>query len=133
PAPGQPSAPSPAPGQPSAGQPPAWRTTPSAPVAGWRATPSAPVAGWRATPSAPVAGWRTSPTSYDPGTSPTSGRSTSSTRSRRSVLGAELVHVPPVPYRDPAEVVLVNPEVQEEMRFCSNPEHGKPAGRSRDG
>ena len=122
-----PSAPSSPAGQPSAGPPSAGQ--PSA----WRAAPSAPVSGWRAAPSAPVAGWRTSPTSPDPGTSPTSGRSTSSTRSRRNMLGAGLVHVPPVPYRDPAEVVLVNPEVPEEKRFCSNPECGKPVGRSRDG
>jgi serine/threonine-protein kinase PknG len=47
------------------------------------------------------------------------------------MLGAGLVEVPPVPYRDPAEAVLANPEVAERKRFCSN--CGKPVGRGRDG
>jgi serine/threonine-protein kinase PknG len=51
--------------------------------------------------------------------------------SRRGRLGAGLVVVPPVPYRDPAEAVLANPEVAERKRFCSN--CGNPVGRSRDG
>jgi serine/threonine-protein kinase PknG len=51
--------------------------------------------------------------------------------SRRGRLGAGLVEVPPVPYRDPSEAVLANPEVAERKRFCSN--CGKPVGRGRDG
>jgi serine/threonine-protein kinase PknG len=42
-----------------------------------------------------------------------------------------LVEVPPVPYRDPAEAVLANPEVAERKRFCSK--CGNPVGRGRDG
>ncbi len=61
------------------------------------------------------------------------GRTSSSTRSRRGMLGAGLVEVPPVPYRDPAQVVLRNPEVPEEKRFCNNPSCMKPVGRSRAG
>jgi serine/threonine-protein kinase PknG len=57
-----------------------------------------------------------------------SGRSGASRRGR---LGAGLVAVPPVPYRDPAEAVLAHPEVAERKRFCSN--CGNPVGRSRDG
>ncbi|GLW09565.1 serine/threonine protein kinase [Microtetraspora sp. NBRC 13810] len=107
-----------------------------------------PGTGWRAQP----AGWRPATSSgraaYDPGTSPgtapgtapatgptsgpASGRSTSSTRSRRGLLGAGLVAVPPVPYRDPSEVVLHNPEVPEDKRFCSNGSCGKPVGRSKN-
>jgi serine/threonine-protein kinase PknG len=49
------------------------------------------------------------------------------------MLGAGLVEVPPVPYRDPAQVVLRNPEVPEEKRFCNNPSCMKPVGRSRAG
>ncbi|WP_308201389.1 serine/threonine-protein kinase [Sphaerisporangium perillae] len=44
-----------------------------------------------------------------------------------------LVEVPPVPYRDPSAVVLANPEVPEDRRFCGNPDCGKPVGRQRDG
>jgi serine/threonine-protein kinase PknG len=36
-----------------------------------------------------------------------------------------------VPYRDPAEAVLANPEVAERKRFCSN--CGEPVGRGREG
>jgi serine/threonine-protein kinase PknG len=60
-----------------------------------------------------------------------STRTTTSTKSRRGLLGAGLVEVPPVPYRDPAEAVLDNPEVAERKRFCSK--CGEPVGRSRDG
>jgi serine/threonine-protein kinase PknG len=49
------------------------------------------------------------------------------------MLGVGLVEVPPVPYRDPAEVVLTNPEVPEEKRYCNNPSCAKPVGRSRAG
>ncbi|MEV5412859.1 tetratricopeptide repeat protein [Thermopolyspora sp. NPDC052614] len=67
-----------------------------------------------------------------PGTRPTgSGRTSTSTRSRRGMLGAGLVEVPPVPYRDPAQVVMRNPQVPEDKRYCNNPQCGKPVGRSR--
>ena len=51
-----------------------------------------------------------------PGTSRRTGRRTS----RRGRLGAGLVEVPPVPYRDPASAVLTNPMVSEEKRYCGN-------------
>ncbi len=57
-----------------------------------------------------------------------SGRTGSTRRGR---LGAGLVEVPPVPYRDPSEAILANPEVAERKRFCSN--CGHPVGRGRDG
>ncbi|MEV5299026.1 serine/threonine-protein kinase [Amycolatopsis methanolica] len=50
-----------------------------------------------------------------PGTSRRTGR-----RTRRGRLGAGLVEVPPVPYRDPASAVLTNPVVSEEKRYCGN-------------
>ena len=62
------------------------------------------------------------------GTGSTRGsRSTSS----RGNLGAGLVEVPPVPYRDPSSVVLANPEVPESKRFCAVCD--SPVGRSHDG
>ncbi|MET1075880.1 MAG: tetratricopeptide repeat protein [Umezawaea sp.] len=62
-----------------------------------------------------------------------SGRSRrASTRAAgRGRLGAGLVEVPRVPYRDPKSAVLADPEVPEAKRFCSA--CGKPVGRSREG
>ena len=58
-------------------------------------------------------------------------RATRSTASRRTAIGAGLVDVPPAPPVDPGAVVLKDPEVAENKRFCSN--CGAPVGRSRDG
>lgn len=46
-------------------------------------------------------------------------------------LGAGLVEVPRVPYRDPASAIMVNPEVAESKRFCGN--CGTPVGRGTGG
>jgi serine/threonine-protein kinase PknG len=60
---------------------------------------------------------------------------TGSTRGSRSTgrggLGLGLVEIPQVPYRDPAEAVLTDPEVPEHKRYCSK--CGEPVGRGRDG
>jgi len=56
---------------------------------------------------------------------------TRSSRSSRGSLGAGLIEIPPVPARDPATAVLVNPQVPENKRFCGGCE--RPVGRSRDG
>ncbi|TQM78028.1 serine/threonine-protein kinase PknG [Saccharothrix saharensis] len=75
-----------------------------------------------------------------PGTAPWSGgasvarsrrASASSRPSSRGRLGAGLVEVPRVPYRDPKAAVLTDPEVPEAKRFCSS--CGKEVGRGRDG
>jgi serine/threonine-protein kinase PknG len=60
----------------------------------------------------------------------TTGRTARATRQR---LGAGLVEIPPVPARDPATAVLVDPQVPEDRRVCSNPACGQPVGRSREG
>ena len=52
-------------------------------------------------------------------------------RSRRGNLGAGLVEVPAVPYRDPMAAIMVNPQVPENKRYCSN--CSEPVGRGRDG
>jgi serine/threonine-protein kinase PknG len=57
------------------------------------------------------------------------GRGTS--RSARGRLGAGLVDIPPVPYRDPASAVLADPQVPEAKRYCSSCD--QPVGRGRDG
>ncbi|MFD1115977.1 tetratricopeptide repeat protein [Sphaerisporangium aureirubrum] len=62
-----------------------------------------------------------------------SGSRRTSSRSRRGMLGMGLVEVPPVPYRDPSAVVMQDPVVPEDRRFCGNPDCGKPVGRRREG
>ncbi len=58
-------------------------------------------------------------------------RGRGSSRSSRGRLGAGLVEIPPVPYRDPSSAVLADPRVPENRRFCSG--CGQPVGRERDG
>jgi serine/threonine-protein kinase PknG len=53
---------------------------------------------------------------------------TTRTAATRHRLGAGLVDVPPIPRRDPASVVLTDPQVSEERRHCSG--CGSPVGRS---
>jgi len=65
------------------------------------------------------------------GTRGTRGSRRTSGRSARGRLGAGLVEIPPVPYRDPSSAVLSNPQVPESRRFCANCE--QPVGRGRDG
>ncbi|MDT7724625.1 MAG: serine/threonine-protein kinase PknG [Actinomycetota bacterium] len=65
------------------------------------------------------------------GNFPGTSRRTSSRTSRRGRLGAGLVDVPQVAYRDPASAVLDNPMVSEEKRFCSS--CGSKVGRGVDG
>jgi serine/threonine-protein kinase PknG len=64
-------------------------------------------------------------------TSGARGSKRTSGRSARGRLGAGLVEIPPVPYRDPASAVLSDPQVPENRRFCGSCE--QPVGRGRDG
>jgi serine/threonine-protein kinase PknG len=64
-------------------------------------------------------------------TSGSRGSRRTSGRSARGRLGAGLVEIPPVPYRDPASAVLADPQVPENRRFCASCE--QPVGRGRDG
>ncbi len=64
-------------------------------------------------------------------TAATRGSRRTSGRSARGRLGAGLVEIPPVPYRDPASAVLADPQVPESRRFCAGCE--QPVGRGRDG
>jgi len=52
-------------------------------------------------------------------------------RSSRGNLGAGLVEMPSVPYRDPLSVVLEDPKVPERKRYCAD--CGDPVGRSHEG
>ncbi|MEZ0113055.1 serine/threonine-protein kinase PknG [Catenulispora sp. EB89] len=58
-------------------------------------------------------------------------RGGSTGRSRRGNLGAGLIEVPPIPYQDPMTAIMVNPQVPEGKRYCSN--CSAPVGRGRDG
>jgi serine/threonine-protein kinase PknG len=59
------------------------------------------------------------------------GSTARTTGSVRSQLGAGMIDVPAVPYRDPSQAVMAKPEVAENRRFCAR--CGEPVGRSRDG
>jgi serine/threonine-protein kinase PknG len=59
------------------------------------------------------------------------GSRLTSGRSARGRLGAGLVEIPPVPYRDPVSAVLADPQVPENRRFCGGCD--QPVGRGRDG
>ncbi|MFP5317732.1 MAG: tetratricopeptide repeat protein [Acidimicrobiia bacterium] len=110
----------------------------------WRAPAAEPAraAGPTGTGPGPAGPGRSSPRPAAPGASravgstrSTASRRTSSTRSaatsRRSGIGAGLVEVPPAPSVDPATVIMRNPEVSEDKRFCAN--CGAEVGRSKTG
>ncbi|WP_436777540.1 tetratricopeptide repeat protein [Yinghuangia sp. YIM S09857] len=61
----------------------------------------------------------------------TSRRNTTGVSGRR--LGAGLVEIPAVPVRDPAAILMKDPVIPEEKRFCRNEDCGRPVGRGRDG
>ena len=82
-------------------------------------------------PSAPASGPSGPGTAGSRRTSGSRGSRRTSGRSARGRLGAGLVEIPPVPYRDPASAVLADPRVPESRRFCANCE--QPVGRGRDG
>ncbi|MFF4234999.1 tetratricopeptide repeat protein [Actinomadura geliboluensis] len=76
-----------------------------------------------------TAGGRTGSTRT--GSTRTGSTRTGSSRSsgRRGMLGAGLVEVPRVPYRDPSSAVMSDPQVAETKRYCSS--CGEPVGRGR--
>ncbi len=103
------------------------------PAAGPAAQTSSPPPSAGATPSVNTS-------SASRGTSTVRRLSTSTAASGRSVgsagsagsrgnLGAGLVEMPSVPYRDPQSVLLADPEVPERKRFCAYCDN--PVGRSR--
>jgi serine/threonine-protein kinase PknG len=59
------------------------------------------------------------------------GTTARATGSVRSQLGAGLIDVPAVPYRDPSIAIMAKPDVAENRRFCAR--CGEPVGRSREG
>ncbi|MCW2882893.1 MAG: serine/threonine protein kinase [Sphaerisporangium sp.] len=128
-APGRPGTawPSMAPGSPPQPPPASGR-----PGVAWPSGVAAP-SGSMTRPSIGVPGTAVTGSSGTASTGFTSASRRSSTRSRRGMLGMGLVEVPPVPYRDPSAVVLVDPVVPEDRRFCGNSDCGKPVGRQRDG
>src|SRR4051812_27392835 len=68
------------------------------------------------------------------GSATTRARRTATARatgSARGQLGAGLIDVPAVPYRDPSTAIMTTPEVAESRRFCAR--CGEPVGRSRGG
>jgi serine/threonine-protein kinase PknG len=82
-------------------------------------------------PSRPSSPYGTGPSTGSAGSRRGSRSTGGRSRSSRGGLGAGLVEVPPVPYRDPATAVMAAPEVPEARRYCGN--CGQPVGRSREG
>ncbi|HEV7651607.1 MAG TPA: tetratricopeptide repeat protein [Actinophytocola sp.] len=97
------------------------------------AVPSAAVDGDVATPSTRTGSARTGSISWttSSGAVTSSSRRGSTRSAARGLLGAGLVEIPRVPYRDPKTAVLSDPKVPEDKRFCSN--CGTKVGRGRDG
>ena len=100
------------------------------------AVPSAPaVAGPVPAPAASTSSGSQPTASSSGETSGTGSRTTRSrhgtSRAARGRLGAGLLEIPRVPYRDPTSAVLSDPQVQENKRFCGHCD--QPVGRSRDG
>src|SRR4029077_11758697 len=105
-------------------------------VCGLAAAPAAPVpSGSGPSGSASggpgTAGSGTAGSRQTTGTRGTRGSRRTSGRSARGRLGAGLVEIPPVPYRDPASAILADPQVPESRRFCASCE--QPVGRGQDG
>ncbi|MGE5414190.1 MAG: serine/threonine protein kinase, partial [Syntrophomonadaceae bacterium] len=71
------------------------------------------------------------PTVVSRSTTARRSQATRASGTARSRLGAGLVEVPPVPYRDPSDAILADPSVPENRRFCGR--CGEPVGRSRGG
>ena len=108
------------------GMAPAPRAAPSSPAAVLLPAPPAPASG-------PV-GHLPPPSALTVSASGTARRATTGrTRtSARGRLGAGLVEIPPVPFRDPADAVLGDSAmVPESRRFCGR--CNEPVGRGRDG
>jgi serine/threonine-protein kinase PknG len=81
-----------------------------------------------ATSGASSAGIRSTPTTA---TSAGTRRSGATRPTRRSNLGAGLVEIPPIVPPDPAEAIILDPQVRESRRFCAGCD--EPVGRSRGG
>jgi serine/threonine-protein kinase PknG len=94
-----------------------------------------PVAGAVPAPAASTSSGSQPTASSSGGTSGTGGRTSRSrhgtSRAARGRLGAGLLEIPRVPYRDPASAVLSDPQVPENKRFCGHCD--QPVGRGRDG
>jgi serine/threonine-protein kinase PknG len=101
---------------------------PAAQPAGASTTPTGPTTG----PATGPATGPTSPSGFSARTGSV-GTGRSSSRTRRGNLGAGMVDVPPVPYRDPASLLLPaeKRELPESRRFCGNPKCGLPVGQAK--
>ena len=109
---------------------PAQAAGPADPASGGSA-PGGSASGGSGSAGSGTAGSGTAGSRRTSGTRGTRGSRRTSGRSARGRLGAGLVEIPPVPYRDPASAILADPQVPENRRFCASCE--QPVGRGRDG
>ena len=100
-------------------------------VCGLAAAPAASVPSGSGPSGSASGGSGTAGSRQTSGTRGTRGSRRTSGRSARGRLGAGLVEIPPVPYRDPASAILADPQVPESRRFCARCE--QPVGRGQDG
>jgi serine/threonine-protein kinase PknG len=115
---------------PARGATPAGPARPARPSPGSPARPPAPAAA--PVPLGGAVGATTGTLATGSARSHGTRRSSSSARTtsrRTSGIGAGLVDVAPAPVIDPATVVLADPTVSEDKRYCSN--CGAPVGRAR--
>ena len=110
---------------------PAQAAGPAGPASGGSASGGSASAGGSGSAGSGTAGSGTAGSRRTSGTRGTRGSRRTSGRSARGRLGAGLVEIPPVPYRDPASAILADPQVPENRRFCASCE--QPVGRGRDG
>ena len=100
-------------------------------VCGLAPVKPAAVPGGSVSGSRPAAGGSTGSRPSSPSGSQGRGGTSRTRTTGRSRLGAGLVDVPPIPYRDPSSAVMATPEVPQDRRFCAN--CGEPVGRDRAG
>jgi serine/threonine-protein kinase PknG len=93
--------------------------------------PSGPTGPSGSGPASAATSGSSSGSSGASGSTRSRARGRGSSRLARGRLGAGLVDIPPVPYRDPASAVLADPQVPEAKRLCSSCD--QPVGRGRDG
>jgi serine/threonine-protein kinase PknG len=106
----------------------------SAQPSGPASAPASPSASASAPAPAPASGSAPAPAAGSTRTTASASRRTGTAGTRtgsRSRLGAGLVEVPDVPFRDPTEALMRDPNVPENRRFCARCD--SPVGRGRDG
>jgi len=102
-------------------------------VCGTKAPATAPAVAASATVPASTPSAASAPSFASAPSAPTGTRPTGTTKTSMAAgrLGAGLVTIPAATVPDPASIVLADPQIPEDKRFCAH--CNEPVGRSRDG